>query len=112
MLDSSCPGLARSKRFAYRTSTGRLCDVDTITVFDPYDPLPGSTCRLGKFQPITAAEAELLELEPDAAVAAGRSVEIKPVELPEEDAAVPVEGAAQDEAAPAARDRAAPAEPE
>jgi hypothetical protein len=86
-LDQECPGLERSGRFITQTQTSRLCDTDNLTVLDQFGSRfdPGFTCRLGEFHPITEEEAELMELEPDEAAAAGRAVEITPVELPQEE---------------------------
>jgi Family of unknown function (DUF6491) len=49
-LPQSCPGLGFEERFAYKTSTGQLCSVDTITVLR--SSIPGPTCGLGEFQPV------------------------------------------------------------
>ena len=54
-LPFECPGLAFDERFSYRTSINRLCNVDTITVFDSTG-MRGATCGLGQFQPIEIAE--------------------------------------------------------
>jgi hypothetical protein len=51
-LPASCPGLAFQERFTYRTSVGRLCSVDTITVLHAGGPPTGATCGLGPFQQI------------------------------------------------------------
>jgi Family of unknown function (DUF6491) len=92
-LRDNCPNLGRSKRFLLESRTGRLCESDLITVLEQFSSRldPGFTCRIGAFHPVTKAEAELMELDPDAATAIERSVEITPVELPEDEAAV-VEG--------------------
>ena len=51
-LPQSCPGLGFEERFTYRTSIGRLCSVDTITVLRGSGLPEGPTCALGSFQPI------------------------------------------------------------
>ena len=51
-LAQSCPGLGFEERFTYRTSIGRLCSVDTITVLQGNGQSQGPTCGLGAFQPI------------------------------------------------------------
>jgi hypothetical protein len=51
VLPAACPTLGAYERFAYRTSIGRLCSVDVITVQDPTGR-SGPTCGLGAFQPI------------------------------------------------------------
>jgi hypothetical protein len=53
-LPNRCPTLGYQARFAYRTSTGQLCRQDTITVLQS-GSLPGPTCGLGPFQPVTIA---------------------------------------------------------
>ncbi len=66
-LDNRCRGLVREKRFAYRTHTGRLCQVDTIRVLYQFGGSleEGMACGLGMFYPITEEEAEFLTLEPE-----------------------------------------------
>jgi len=54
-LPASCPNLGFEQRFAYKTATGQLCSVDTITVLPTGSSIPGPTCGLGKFQPVTLA---------------------------------------------------------
>ena len=80
ILDHACPGLGREGRFIHETQ-GRLCDVDTITVLEQWGTSfrDGFTCRLGKFHPITEAEADALVAGPDVAAP---EVEVKEVELP------------------------------
>jgi hypothetical protein len=87
ILDRGCPGLGRNKRFMYEARGGRLCDIDTITVLEQWSSRlqEGFTCGLGQFHPITELEADDLELGPDEALARGREVEIKEVELPPEE---------------------------
>ncbi len=50
-LPARCPGLAFEDRFGYQTSTGQLCNVDTVTLIYS-DGRRGVTCGLGKFAPI------------------------------------------------------------
>jgi hypothetical protein len=50
-LPYGCPGLMRDNRFLYRSSTGRLCSTDTITLLDARAE-PGASCGLGRFQEI------------------------------------------------------------
>lgn len=52
-LPQSCPGLGFEERFAYKTSIGQLCSVDTITVLR--SGIAGPTCGLGSFQPVEIA---------------------------------------------------------
>ena len=51
ILPSRCYSLGFEERFAYETTTGQLCDVDTITVLHA-DGARGTTCGLGEFLPI------------------------------------------------------------
>jgi hypothetical protein len=47
-LPQSCPTLGFERRFAYKTTIGQLCSIDTITVLQT--GVPGLTCGLGTFQ--------------------------------------------------------------
>ncbi len=62
-LPHSCPELRNEQRFMYRVSLAQLCSNDTITVLEDagFGFLPGPTCGLGKFSPITEDEADALE---------------------------------------------------
>ncbi len=51
-LRQECSGLAFEDSFTYRTSTGRLCSVDLITVNRAGGGPAGPTCALGSFQRI------------------------------------------------------------
>jgi len=52
-LPNVCPRLTRDGRFVYRTSLGRLCSTDLITLVQA-DGEAGQSCGLGLFQPISA----------------------------------------------------------
>lgn len=54
-LPHSCPNLGFEQRFAYKTSVGQLCSLDTITVLPSGSSIPGPTCGLGQFQPVKLA---------------------------------------------------------
>lgn len=60
VLPHRCPGLDRQQPFMYRVTTTQLCNVDVITVLDNIGSgfMPGASCGLGKFQPISEAAAE------------------------------------------------------
>jgi hypothetical protein len=62
-LPQSCPELSNEQRFMYRVSLAQLCSNDTITVLEDagFGFMPGPTCGLGKFAPITKDEADDLE---------------------------------------------------
>ena len=67
-LPHSCAELRNEQRFMYRVSLAQLCSNDTITVLEDagFGFLPGPTCGLGKFAPITADAADDLEQRPHA----------------------------------------------
>ena len=50
-LPNRCSGLGFERRFAYRTTIGRLCNVDTITVLRS-GGINGPSCGLGQFVPV------------------------------------------------------------
>ena len=53
-LPFSCSGLVFEDSFSYRTSTSRLCNIDTVRVLHNYGGRleEGVGCGLGKFQPV------------------------------------------------------------
>jgi hypothetical protein len=59
-LQTSCPNIDSEQRFMYRTTLNRLCDNDVVTVIDDvgFGFMPGASCGLGKFRPISEDEAE------------------------------------------------------
>ena len=66
-LRNDCPSLVREERFSYRSSGGRLCQVDMIRVLEQFGGFiqEGMSCGLGAFYPISEEEAEFLALEPE-----------------------------------------------
>ena len=54
-LPDACPGLGFEQAFSYKTSISQLCSVDIITVLQSPQVMPGASCGLGQFQPITPA---------------------------------------------------------
>lgn len=62
-LPYACSGLKMSGTILYRTSLNRLCDVDIITVLDSVgsEYIPGPSCGLGGFEPITDQEIATLK---------------------------------------------------
>jgi hypothetical protein len=54
-LDSACPTLGFEERFSYSVSNGELCSSDLITVLQSTG-IRGTTCGLGKFQPVSIAK--------------------------------------------------------
>jgi hypothetical protein len=67
-LPHRCPTLASEDTFMYRVTTTQLCSVDVITVLENIGSrfMPGPSCGLGAFTPISTEEAEALEQAPDA----------------------------------------------
>jgi hypothetical protein len=65
-LPRACRSLAQQERFMYRTSIGRLCDVDWIEVLYSFGSSldRGPSCGLGSFYEISEEEAELLKAGP------------------------------------------------
>src|SRR6056297_2999040 len=64
-LPRPCPGLAREERFMYKVPSGRLCDLDTITVLTDFGGgfRQGAGCGLGRFHSVVSDEAdELIEI--------------------------------------------------
>lgn len=66
-LPRRCSSLRQEKRFMYRTSLSRLCDIDMITVLysGGSSMNKGATCSLGKFYPVSEDEAKALRGEPE-----------------------------------------------
>lgn len=90
-LPRKCPSLARERRFSYRTSISRLCDIDTITVLYSMGRglEPGPSCGLGRFYPISDEEAKALRAGPDD--------DIEPQPVPPAEPEEPELGADEDE---------------
>jgi len=65
VLPRRCPTLQSNRSFSYRATINRLCDNDLITVLmdGGLSQMPGATCPLGKFYPVTEAEVEALRNE-------------------------------------------------
>lgn len=65
-LPKRCAGLRNAGTFSYRTSLTRLCNVDIINVLRQTGGqfMPGPSCGLGMFQPITAEAIEELTETP------------------------------------------------
>jgi len=62
ILANRCPGLAREKRFSYKTSLSSICQLDSIAVLysEARGLREGARCGLGMFHPITEEDAEAL----------------------------------------------------
>jgi len=89
-LPRKCMSLAREKKFSYRTSNSRLCDLDTIRVL--YNMGGGLTqgagCGLGKFYAITEEEAKAVRAGPDTEIEAEP---IEPADMEQPEVAPPQE---------------------
>jgi hypothetical protein len=59
-LPHRCPGLRSNDTLMYRSSAGRLCSVDVVTVLEDwgFGFAPGASCGLGMFEPITGQIAD------------------------------------------------------
>jgi hypothetical protein len=59
-LPHRCPGLKTDDTLMYRSSLGRLCSVDVVTVLEDwgFGFAPGASCGLGMFHPITEQIAD------------------------------------------------------
>lgn len=55
-LDRPCPQLGAERRFSYATSLSQLCAQDIITVLYSTPMIPGASCGLAPFQPVTIAK--------------------------------------------------------
>lgn len=82
-LPDRCPNLAREDRFTYRVQTSQICDTTTITVLERSSPLPGFTCRLGQFQPVTIAEVDEIRRVAEQG-SRGDAIEVEEVEPPDD----------------------------
>ncbi len=85
-LPRQCSRLASEDRFSYEARSGRLCEIDTITVLESFGGRfsRGVTCRLGEFVPITRIEAADIEAGPAGAKRENEDVGVEEVELPDE----------------------------
>lgn len=83
-LPRRCPTLAREDRFSYRTTSNRLCDIDTVTVLEQRGLRleAGFTCQLGPFHPITEEEVAELKLIQEQG-SSRDAIEVEAGELPE-----------------------------
>ncbi len=61
VLQSTCTGLSRDRRFSYDTYTRSLCASDRIRILRQSgdDFFEGKACKLGRFRPITYDELKL-----------------------------------------------------
>jgi hypothetical protein len=91
-LAKTCPGLDQQDGFSYRTTSGRLCKADTITVLEraPGRPSTGFTCALGEFRPMSTEDVDEVSQGP---TSFGRNaIEVQVVELPRDEPETAEEG--------------------
>lgn len=64
-LPNRCPSLAFEDTFTYSTPLSQLCNTDIITVLRHAGAsfIPGPSCGLGKFVPVTEEEVKALKAE-------------------------------------------------
>ncbi len=62
-LPAGCAGMRPHDPYLTRTSLTQLCDLDIITVLHQtgFGFMPGASCGLGMFQPVTQHEVDLLK---------------------------------------------------
>jgi len=62
-LEHRCPGLRRSQPYMVRTSLTRLCNLDIITLLDAtgFGFMPGASCGLSMFEPVTKAQVDAVK---------------------------------------------------
>jgi len=79
ILPRACSGLAREDRFSYKTSLGKLCQIDNIRVLydDPFGLREGISCSLGYFHKISEEDAKALQ------EGVGKGPEAAPLPMPE-----------------------------
>ena len=99
ILERACVGLQRNGLFTYKVQSGarhaRLCDTDTINVVES-NGSTGFNCGLGQFHPVSEIKAQEL-LDPNEAALLDKTIEIEPVELPDEEPNGDEEAAAEPE---------------
>lgn len=78
-LARACRNLARNRPFAYETSTGQLCAIDTITVIEDFGlgVNYGDTCGLGDFVLTDEEEIEVLKGEREPVEVEAEEVEVE-----------------------------------
>ena len=63
-LPKKCGSMGPGDTYSFRTSMNRLCRGDVITILYPggLDFIPGASCVLGMFEPVTQEQVDALEL--------------------------------------------------
>ena len=72
-LPRRCHSLSNRRAFSYETRVSQLCRSDRITVLDTlgFGGVPGPSCALGKFYPVTENEVEAMREQIETAKEAG-----------------------------------------
>jgi len=67
-LPSKCAGMDPGDAYTFRTSLNSLCNQDVITILYPggHGMLPGVSCGLGMFEPVTQEQVDALKLQIEA----------------------------------------------
>jgi hypothetical protein len=62
-LPHECVGLTKTDPLLYKTSLSELCDLDMITVLHQQGAgfMRGASCGLGKFEPVTKEQVQMLK---------------------------------------------------
>jgi hypothetical protein len=62
-LPYPCSGMHPDTPYMVRTSIGQLCNVDIITLLNPSGIgfMPGASCGLGMFEPVTRPQVDMLK---------------------------------------------------
>ena len=79
-FDRACPNLDRNRAFSYRTSTGQICSVDSITVLENFGfgLRRGASCGLNEFVPADEEHVEMLKGEQEPA-----DVTVEEIDVPD-----------------------------
>lgn len=67
-LPRNCAGMNPGDTYTFRTSQKRLCNQDIITILHPggHYMMPGVSCGLGMFEPVTPEQVDALKLQIEA----------------------------------------------
>ena len=68
-LPYPCAGLRRDTPWLLRTSIAEVCDLDVVTVLNSIGGgfMPGASCGLGRFEPVSEADVTALKAQAKAA---------------------------------------------
>lgn len=82
-LRRECRGLDRGRPFSYRTSTGQICSVDSITILEDYGfgLTAGETCGLSMFTPTDEDVLDILKGDAEPAEIDVEEIEIEVTDI-------------------------------